>query len=181
MQTPTYKLLKAIWESGNKDSWCRINNSIQQAVLLAIGSGLEFDRSDIVAIYDEFRGHHWMSESSEWVYSMAIAVGNDSCVEAYEAYKGRTPFRANDVDLGYQQTHGYIHNHNPNRARRRVAVGFTFMLDGHEWIVTSFDDSKGLIRFARYEGKDRKPKELRKATNEEFAALFPAPKKLKTA
>ena len=160
-----------------KDSYGRINRSMNAAVKLAIGSGLKFQRSVFVAIYKDFNGGRWMNDNGEWVYAMAIAVGNNSCVEAYEAFQGREPFIANDPMFAYGETCGFIHRRFPTRSRSRVAVGMAFKLDGFYWQVTSIEDSKGVVRFARYESGSKKPKQLRSATNAEFAKLFPAPKK----
>lgn len=180
-KTPARQLLELVWASTKQDSWERINHSMRNALSLAIGSGMTFAASDFRNMA-EFRWHYWVGSSDEWIYSMAIVVGNTSCVEAYEQWKGRQPFRANNVhDPRWQSAGGYIHAHSVYRQRERLAVGFGVKIDERQWWVTTFNDAKGTIRLATYaeHWQEGKPAKLKTLTHDECAALFPAPKKQK--
>lgn len=178
-------LLTHVWKHGAKDSWGRVNTSMYRALSLAIGSGLQFDAEDFETIYDYprnggFNGGYWVGSESEWIYSMAVENGNASAYQAWEEYKGRKPFFANDV-RGTQYGTQYLHTSQMRSQRCRLAVGFSFPIEGKRWFVTSFDDEAGIMRAALYNGytNSGKPKKLRKFTHEEISELFPAPKKAK--
>jgi hypothetical protein len=178
-------LLTHVWKRGMKDSWGRINGSMFQALSLAIGAGLKFEAKDFEHIYsrDGFRGGYWVGAEYEWIYSSAIENGNASAYKAWEEFKGRKPFFANGVKGRHYPGTRYLHTTQMSAQRGRLAVGFSFPLDGRCWFVTGFDDEKGILRAALYERDyaQGKPKKLRKFTHEEIAELFPAPKKVKKA
>lgn len=180
-------LLTHIWKRGMKDSWGRINGSMSHALSLAIGSGLKFEAKDFWTIFQRpelggFNGGYWVGSESEWIYSMAIENGNASAYQAWEEYRARKPFIANNVE-GRRWAQGYTHTNQMQSQRCRLGVGFSFPLDGRRWFVTTFDDEAGIMRAALYEHDHQtgKPKKLRKFTHEEIAELFPAPKKAKKA
>lgn len=179
MQTSTaIQLLTTVWSFGKKDSWGRINNSMRNALELAIGSGLTFDDPDFDYMAGKFNAYSWWNSSTEWIYSRAIVYGNESCVTAYEAWVGRQPFRANKVSAdGWLCRDGYVHLNSINRERSRVGVGMHFEWVGLKFTVTSFNDPKNIIRAVA----ERKTggKLLEKWTVDEFAEAFPAKKKAK--
>jgi hypothetical protein len=131
----------------------------------------------------EFRWHYWVTDNPEWIYYAAIINGNVSCIEAWEKWRRRQPFRGNDVSVTRWESDdspgGYLHTHGISRKRERLAEGFGLPLHGLQWWVTGFDDANGLIRLANYGGPwpRGKPKKVMKLTHEELAALCPAPKK----
>lgn len=170
-------LLQLVWTKGQKDSWGRINHSMRNALSLAIGSGCSFVAKDFDYFSTNFRWHYWVTESTEWIYTEAIGYGNTSCVEAYEQWIGRKPFRANSVNLGWLHE-GYIHVNSSARQRERLGVGFSFPYDNGKWYVTAFNDAKGTIRVARYKDHNQsgKPTKLKEFTHEEISELFPSKK-----
>ena len=160
-----------------RDTWQRINYSMRDALSLAVAGGLEFRASDFTDIYRQFRASYWVGESHEWVYSSAIVNGNQSCIKAYEEWKGRLPFLANAVTTGYCHNN-YLHTNSIRRDRERLAVGMEFVIEGKKWEVTRFDDkfnfpNEGTVRAVRR----TTPKKLKAFTHDEIAALFPAKKK----
>jgi hypothetical protein len=177
------KLLKVVWENGTKDSWERVNHSMRNALTLAIGSGLDFAAKDFGIMASDFSWSYWATDDPEWIYHHAILNGNQSCVEAWEKYQNRSPFRANDVSLyrwegAESDGYGYLHTSSVKRQRERLAVGFGFPIDGRQWWVTKFDDDKGVVRLASYKGDwpGGKPEKLRVLTHEELSVLCPAHK-----
>lgn len=173
--TTAIQLLTLVWKNGMTDSWGRINSYMHHALKLAIGSGLEFEKGDFPTLYTAFRARYWIGSEPEWVYSQAVFDGNKSCIKAWEEHTARTPFYGNDVSTGYMQ--GFIHRSSSNRARERLAVGFTFPSEGKTWKVTAFVGD--CIRIATYDGESRTPKKLRKLSHAEMLELCPAPKKVK--
>lgn len=174
------QLLTLVWSRGKKDSWERINHSMRNALKLAIGSGLSFDAPDFDHFATVFRWSYWVSDV-EWIYADAVIYGNQSCIEAFEQWRGRVPFRANDVDCPQWTNAGYIHANSIHRQRERMATNFRFRVGDDYWHVTGFDDAKGLIRVAKYSEPwpKGKPIKLRKLTHDDFTAMCPAQKKVK--
>lgn len=177
----TLSLLSIVWSKGKKDSWERINHAMRSALSLAIGSGLDFNPKDFAQMQDKFRWEYWVTESTEWIYSTAVINGNDSCVLAYEKWKKRTAFYANNISSSYCNSI-FIHRNSIVRKRERAAVGLCFPMNGRTWYVTGFNDVAGTIRLASYSSgrQEGKPEKLLQLTNEEFKASHPAPKKKKT-
>jgi len=108
-------------------SWGRLNQSMHQAMMLAIGAGFEFQGDDFREAFDRFCGNYWLD--CENYYAHAVAEGNLSAAQAYEAFVGREPFI---VDNPKSRGVGV------RRKRYRVAVGSTFPWMGEEVTVTSF-------------------------------------------
>lgn len=192
-ETTAHQLLRHVWENCSRDSWGRINHAMRQALKLAIGARLEFVEADFKAIFSSprsggFNGGYWVTGGSEWIYAMAIESDNSTAWTAYEAYKGRRPFIANNVEA---RNHGlgYIHADTMSRKRGRLAEGYSFpistnlgtMTNLRRWYVTGFDDKAGIVRIALYQNDnhDGKPIKRRKLTHEDVAELCPAPKKPK--
>lgn len=176
------QLLTIVWAGGNKDSWGRINHSMHAALRLAIGSGLKFRPSDFDHFANAFRWGYWVNDSTEWIYTDAIIDGNVSCIEAYEKWIGREPFRGNKVSTGYTNS-PYIHANSIARDRERLAVGFRVKIADRFWFVTSFNDAKGLIRLAYYSGPHQEgaPKWMLSLGHDEIRAHFPSKPKKKPA
>ena len=180
VMTPAIKLLTTVWNHGMKDSWSRINYSMACALRLAIGSGLRFKPSDFDLMAKDFRWSFWVGESSEWIYTEAVINQNESAIKAYEEWKSRTRFMANNVESDGLNS-GYIHRSRVTRQRELLAVGLSFPFEERRAWVTAFDDARGIVRAAIYKSDYRsgKPAKLLRFTHEEIAALFPAPKKPK--
>lgn len=178
--TSALKLLSIVWQSGKKDSWERINHAMRNALELAIGSGLTFKASDFEYIAKNFRWGYWVSDEPEWIYTDAIVNGNTSCVEAWEEYMGREPFRANKVSVP-RYSSPYLHTHSITRERERVGIRMGFPMSGRQWWVTGFAADR--IKLASYAGthQEGKPQKLIQFTAEEFRAAHPSKKKAKPA
>lgn len=178
--TTSHKLLSQVWKNGKKDNWGRVNHSMVEALRLAIGSGLKFSAENFQEHFPRFRWERWVGASTEWIYTEAIICGNESCWKAYEDWKRRDPYFANEVGLNANGI-PYIHAQSVYRKRERLAVGLHFQFDGRRWYVTSFDDSSGVVRVAAYPGDCQrgKPDKLMKLTHDQLSEIFPAPKKYK--
>lgn len=134
------RLLDLVWDENQTavaHSYERLNHAMRDALQLAIGAGFTFAAGDIKHIWESYRTSYWIGESPEWVYALAIAVGNLSAVKSFEAWKGRDAFIADDVRLNCSGE-GYLHGGPGTRQKERLAVGFTFMWRGYDVKVTSF-------------------------------------------
>jgi hypothetical protein len=151
------------------------------ALELAIASGMEFCAEDFKAIYGEFRGGYWMGSEDEWVYAVAIVNYNNSCVKAWEEFKGRKPFLANDIEGSPYGVRTFRHSSQFRAQRDRLAAGFSVRVEKVRCYITGFDDKNGVVRAASYKDNRRegKPTKLYKWTHEQVLAMFPAPKKIK--
>jgi hypothetical protein len=94
--SPAFAMIAAVWNGCCAEtchSWQRINQSMFQAVRLAITSGMKFDVTDFQRMKAEFRLGHWIgADNGERFYNDAIETGNLSAVYAYEEYRARRPF-----------------------------------------------------------------------------------------
>ncbi len=90
------KLIKLVWNNASRKSWPTFNHAMQDAVSLAIKSGMEFGVDDFKTIFDTMRGWKWfVSEGNvygEWMYRLAVESKNASACRSFEAWKGRKPF-----------------------------------------------------------------------------------------
>ena len=129
--SPAIQLLTLVWAECYKPpalSYRRLNAAMQDALRLAITSGMEFESHDFILMAHRFRADYWLDD--EWFYSLAVGVGNISACQSYEQMMDRPPFIADQVDsLGED----YVH-----RKRGRLAVGCRFPWDGKMAEVTSF-------------------------------------------
>lgn len=151
--SPAYTLLKYIWKhnaggSGN-DSWRRLNDSMHQALRLAITGGFEFHLDDFSRFAKEFTSSYWVGDGEAY-YALACGDrsdshgGNPTAVGAFEKWKGRKPF------LVIESANSY------GRRGKKVALGTRLRLhvgarfDWHIGLkkrvlvtVTSFNDNPG--------------------------------------
>ena len=147
-------LLSHVWKHAMEvtgHSWRRLNASMQDALHLAISSGMKFDRDDFIEIENRFRFGYWGGINNahnfgERWYSLSIEQSNLSASLAFEKWKGRKPFI-------------FIEIRSPFRKKGRLALGSRFHWK-KEWVdVTSFaEDGSHLIAcaFHRYvEGRSR--------------------------
>jgi len=187
MDSPAVAFLEHIWMHSCKATpfaFERLNHAMRKGLSLAIGSGMEFRIGDFTGIDDRFRPGHWIGVPDEWVYAYAVSCGNRSAWKAWEKYKGRPPFLANDTDASGND---YVHSSQINRKRGRLALGSRFAWQGHHNVrVTSFSDDGTYLTACLYEWvKEPYPHEKVvkrfKITREDLATAFPAPKKPKKA
>lgn len=144
--SPAYELLYHTWKHANNApifSWERLNRSMHGAVILAIDSGMRFDKDDFSKISKDFRMGYWAD--GEGIYSQAVKSGNISACQALETWFNRKPFIAKfPVDL---RTYGI--GRDALRKEGRIAVGTRFRWDGEYVRVTSFaNDGKSLTACA---------------------------------
>jgi|GEM_PF-1815389 len=135
---PVIQLLDLVWEQANSEvshSWERLNHAMRGALRLAVGAGFEFAEDTLAKVAGKYRFSRWCGDSVEWIYTQAIAEGNIAAAQSFEAWQGRAPFIADDVDLG--RNHHYAHMAS-SRQRERLAVGFQFNWKGKRVTVTSF-------------------------------------------
>lgn len=136
-------LLEHVWHNANDKSafsWERLNHSMHAALTLAIGSGMEFTKQDWGLA--GFNAGRWVGETMEVYYRMAVIVGNRSAIESYEAWIGRKPIIADDVNMQgryhYNSERGYTHGTTGRRQRERLVIGCQFSYRGETVEVTSF-------------------------------------------
>ncbi len=138
-KSPVMRLLGLTWFNGNiatSHSWRRYNTSLRKTLQLAIGSGFKFEASDFTGLV-RFRPSYWMGADWEWVYSMAVAEGNESAAKAWETFQGREPIIADDVAPALRHGNRFAHQSN-RRKRDRIHVGCGFKYQGFNVRVTSF-------------------------------------------
>jgi hypothetical protein len=154
-RSPAYQLMAHVWESTNEEighSYERLNHAMHSALTLAIGAGMKFFPGDFSAINEDFRGGYWLGATSEWAYTLAVAVGNKSAIDAYEGYKNRGPFIADNVEPGSNYSHeGFLHL-SGTRQRARLALGFKFPWRGETVNVTSMPRGDGPVIACSYKG-----------------------------
>lgn len=117
-------------------AWERYNHALRYALTLAVGGGFRFDEADYAHILKSYGTGYWVGESDEWIYALAVMVGNMSAIKSFEAARGRRPFIADEVDPG-ENRGGFVHRLGV-RDRERLAVGFAFPWKGERVKVTSF-------------------------------------------
>ena len=181
-QSRAMELLTCLWGgegASSGHSWERLNHAMRRGLVLAIGAGLKFCAGDFEAIIARLGGSHWLGDSDEWIYTEALSCGNRSAWKAYEAWKDRRPFLANDVTL---PGNGFVHATFIHSKRGRLAVGAYFQWKGTRVWVTSFAaDNSYLTACAKEwvtEGsypRERIVKRFR-ITREDLALAFPSTK-----
>lgn len=137
-ESPVMRLLGLVWFNGNtatSHSWQRYNTSLRKAIQLAIGAGFKFTAQDFKDL-SRFRPSYWMGSDWEWVYSMAVAEGNESAARAWEEYQDREPIIADWVKPAHLHD-SYAHQCN-SRKQERIHVGCSFEYQGFRVRVTSF-------------------------------------------
>ena len=157
------KLLDLVWGSTNsatEHSYERLNHAMRHTLELAIGAGFEFKEGDIQHIFNSYRSGYWLSESSEWIYTNAITVGNMSAIKSFEWAVSRHGFLADDVDIGVQRS-SFVHLVG-DRKRERLCVGASFAYRGLRLTVTSFSDDSSYVNACSYVPKDEYQKKIDK-------------------
>jgi hypothetical protein len=143
------RLLDLVWQNTTKDtSYERLNHSMRDALTLAIGCGMPMAAGDIKHVFSNYRSGYWISDSDEWIYTLAIQVGNMPAIKSYEAAKDRKPFLADDVSFSADS--GYIHSSYVNRQRERLCVGCSFSWKGLTLKVNSFAKDQSAVNACSY-------------------------------
>ena len=144
LESPAVMLLRLVWDEAQKASpmsWGRLNHAMAQALSLVIGAGMQFRVTDFAIVETEFGFGYWSGSDNthnfgERFYSSAIRNGNLSACHAWEQYRNRPPFIANDVRADGGS--GYVHASAFMSSRSRLGLGFTFPWHDCAPTVTSF-------------------------------------------
>lgn len=145
------RMLDIVYGNANEatgHSWERLNHAMRDALSLAIGSGLKFFKGDLTYIGKNYRSGYWRGESDEWIYCLAVTVGNMSAIQSFEQWKGREPFIATNVSPSHHHN-GYLHM-SGDRQKERLAVGFKFNWEGKQVTVTSFAPDSSYLTACSY-------------------------------
>ena len=143
------RLLKLVENCANYDghSWRRLNAALHCTLKMVIEAHVEFVASDVRDIMDRANSGYWIGVNPEWVYSAAVTSANMSACLSYEAWRGREPFIADDVN---------------GRDRDRLCVGSRFRWRG-DWVkVNSFSLDGTVANAAKYEDNDDRRKVVKR-------------------
>jgi len=138
-ESPAMQLVRLVWDNCQQvigHSWTRLNQSMRNALNLAISGGLRFDLGDFKTIEKAFDMRYWGGEDggfAEYFYSQAIAVQNLTACRSFEAWKDRPAF----IVDGVQPRYGRV-SRVRCRQRGRAGVGTQFPWRGELVKVTSF-------------------------------------------
>lgn len=144
-------LLDLVWSSANDStgfSWERLNHGMRAALSLAIGSGFKFAEDDMKYIFSNYRSGYWLGDTTEWIYTEAIGVENDTAIKSYEKLKNREPIIADEVDGNSRSQ--FSHGNNVTRAKCRLFVGARFVWRGIRVTVTSFAEDSSYCTACSY-------------------------------
>jgi len=140
-KSPSYELLELVWDQSHKSSmfsWRRLNQSMCEAMLLAIGSGMSFKKDDFSTMSKDFRMGYW--GHAENFYTIAVTANNMSACHAIEEFLGRKPFI---VKFPVEVASAY-------RQQGRIAVSTRFVWD-NKWVtVTSFSEDGNALTACSY-------------------------------
>lgn len=145
------QVLQLVWDNASKagsDSWRRYNSALQEALSLAIRSGMKFEPDDFKIIDKRYSPEYWMrigSDDGEGYFQTAVVSNNVSAAVAFEAWKGRKPIlwdRIRTQNTTYESP-------------KRLFIGAWFEWEG-EWVcVTKFLNEDDSIRACSYEQKPK--------------------------
>jgi len=127
VESPALTAFRLLVELTPTESWRDVNGCRFDALRYAT-AWLRFDPSDVVTIYNEFRGSRWFGEGSgsdERLYTLAIEKRNKSACVAWEHFFGRKPWWGTARD----------------GKRDRLHVGAQTRLNGVWYRVTSFREN----------------------------------------
>jgi hypothetical protein len=94
-----YNLCLHVWQKSQQATsfaYIRINQSMHEAVMLAITSGMKFGLTDFNRFFESFRAGYWIGCTHEMFYKAAVETGNMSACHAYEYWQERKPFIIDD-------------------------------------------------------------------------------------
>jgi len=138
--SPAYQFMQIMWhhQNGAKwgGAWSRLNHAMARTLIVAIQSGLTFEKKDFVRFVEDFDAYRWIGENAgERMYSAAcdssrnLTVPNLTAARAYEFWRVRKPF--------FWQG-------------KRLAVGRAFRWEDREVRVTSFHDGNDTLTACAY-------------------------------
>lgn len=117
----------------------RLDQTMQDAVVLAINAGFRFDPHDWQRIVTDYPNRGYRLEPC---YALAIQTCNLSAAIAIEDYRQRPPFILDDVNCdqisGYLFRRPYVRSNTFHRNHSRAGVGHRFTWRGYTMTVTSF-------------------------------------------
>jgi len=132
-------------------SWARINNAMQEALKIAIGSGFKFELDDWKYIRSHYKSDYWLGSDVERWYAICVSCSNMSAIVSFETMMDRPAYIADDVtpvDSNFAHVTG-------RRQSERLAVGSRFRWDGKTVTVTSF--GKGYLTACSYKPRPEPP------------------------
>lgn len=88
-QSPAVTFLSHAWHFSKYPSHRQKNSTMHGTLRIATESGMKFEVGDIGEIYDLFRAHWWIGESTEGYYTRAVEAGNLTACRAWERYFDR--------------------------------------------------------------------------------------------
>ena len=141
MDSPVIHLLVHVWKnacSSTDHSWDRVNSAMEQALCLAIASGMKWELHDFKDLAER-KEHLWRLDGNELHYALAVKCENYSACQSYESYRERQPFIADG-----------IRGDGVHRNRERLYVGARFYWKGGEVKVTSFSNCGTLVVACSY-------------------------------
>jgi hypothetical protein len=169
------KLIAHVWANNKTTAWEALNHCMFDAVQLAIGAKLEWQPSDFAHIESNFRPGYWLGEHGwERPYALAVWTDGTSFIKAFEAFSKRKPFIANQVSA-QGQAEGYAHAQSQNRQRGRIALGSEVWIGDLRYSCTSITNERIILTSRPESGK----RSIKKLSQADCAALWPAPKKTK--
>jgi len=150
--SPAIQLIDLIWEKSFRckpHSWNQFNASLQDALELAIKSGMVFDLNDFQYISDTYRFSYWAGNDGhmqgERYYALSVRGNNMKAVQSFEAWKNRKPFIFRNVKSKYFMP--------TERKKCRLFAGSEFEWMG-EWVkITSFSKDGTYLVACSYKEK----------------------------
>lgn len=124
------ELLELVNRNHRLDAWKDINPMYAKTFRLAITSRMEFDAKEFDRILIRYGVHHWIGESWEPWYALAVEHGHPTAVLAIERHLGRKP--------------AFLKG-------ERIVVDKFYQWKGQTCRCTSIDDRAGVVRLKRDE------------------------------
>jgi hypothetical protein len=120
------ELLRFVWDNEKTRSCARVNSLMQDALKVAIGAQLKFDKDDFKEILMSLSGGYWLGTNTndngmgEIFYRLACETGNISFAQSYESFYDFKPF------LTSKGNRLYKHSRMKYNERRYRVTGFDF-------------------------------------------------------
>lgn len=149
--SPAVEFIQYVWSHAQKatgHSWLKLNHALRHTLDLAIKSGMRFYPDDFEKIAKRFRSGYWIGADPEWVYTTAVLYRNSSAYQSWEHHRGRKPFifsASISTDTGDGPC---------GQGLARLVVNAEFKWKGLRVKVTSFNDEKGYVNAACYDGPE---------------------------
>jgi len=143
-----YALMSNVYDNahpGSKKSWRKLNQTLREALSLAIRSEMQFEKDEIERIFNDLGGAHWFGDD-EWVLGKACILGNASAARSFLAWKGRKRFVWPKCDEPRSRAVSRLN---------LLYVDREFPWNGETVSVTSFNDEDGTLTACSYTGGKR--------------------------